>query len=220
MKPLRLLGATVVIGAVVAAVWSYRVTQNPAAVTPTLLQLSTGVPGGTWSSVTREAPLMFFALPLREPSMGVQMILTAPHPSTLTMTAVDPATTTTAVLGEISPGVNEPATGFFRVDRVDTASRPPRWFVTVRAPAMFESVPVTRYTIGVTNVSNNPFLSGTAGTSAPLVVTLATKPDFTVTVRIDGPGHVTSRPPGIHCPTSCQNNFAFPGPVAVPPVPV
>jgi len=204
----RLVGVALVIGTAVV-LWSWRVTQYPAAVTPTLLQLSTFgvVPGGQWASLGASTPLMYFALPLRAPEKGVQLILNAPHPSTLTMSAIDPAPPTAFGLAQISAGDPEPSTGFFRVDSVDTASRPPRWFVTVGPPATFISQPVSRFIIGVTNVSHNPFTSGTSRTSSPLIVTLDTRPDFTVTVAIDGPGRVSSTPQGISCGSDCQFGF-------------
>jgi hypothetical protein len=186
--------------------YGYWVTQYPAAVTPTLLQLSTAEPGGRWGSVAATAPLRYFALPLRAPE-GVQLILNAPQPSSLTISVAEVPQTVFA-LAQISAGDPEPATGYFRVDRMDTASGLSRWFVTVRPPEVFLlSQTLTRYTISVTNVSHNPFTTGTARTSAPLVVTLDTRPDFTVTVAIDGPGHVTSDLPGISCPPNCQFIF-------------
>jgi hypothetical protein len=75
--------------------------------------------------------------------------------------------------------------------------------VTVQPPAGYLSPPVGRFIIGITNVTKNPF----AGTSAPLSITLDTRPDFTVTVRIDGPGHVSSDPSGINCGTICRYSF-------------
>lgn len=218
----RLVAITLAVAAVVAsALWSWRVVTNPAAVTPALLQLSTfGVAGGQWASAGPSAPLTYYVLPLPAPEKGVLLLLNAPYPSSLTMSAIDttvppPMGPVAFGLAEIAAGDPEPTTGYFRVDRVDTAGGLTRWFVTVGPPAAFLLPrPVSRYLIGITNVSHNPLTSGAARTSAPLLITLDTRPDYTVRVRVVGPGHVTSNPSGIHCGRTCESGFG-PNPVTV-----
>jgi hypothetical protein len=145
--------------------------------------------------------------------MGVQLILNAPNPSSFALSAIDPTMTAAIPMSEILAGEPAPATGAYRIDGFSVAGGLNRWVLTVWPPATFETQPVTRYILNIRNISANPFLSGTAATSAPLLVTLDTEPNFTVTVRVVGPGHVTSTPSGINgCRATCQYDF---GPYAV-----
>ena len=216
----RIVITAAVAAAAAAALWSYRVFSRPAAVTPTLVSFSTGTTNGTWHSWALpmsppSPPLTFLVLPLPAPGMGVQLILNAPHPSSFSVSAIDPTMTAAIELSRILAGEQAPPTGAYRIDGTDVVDGRNRWFLTVWPPGAFLTRPVTRYILNIKNLSDNPFVSGTAATSAPLLVTLDTEPNYTVMVTVVGPGHVTSMPSGINgCHINEMCRYAF-GPYPV-----
>lgn len=111
-----------------------------------------------------------------------------------------------------------PEDGYFQIRSVDVNAAPPIYHLYLRAPlalgdpANFDVLIVTRSLR--TDVTD----------SAPLVVSLRQRKIFTVTVQVNGNGHVTSNPAGIQCGTSpsgraltdCSYEFG-PGPVSLNP---
>lgn len=88
--------------------------------------------------------------------------------------------------------------GFFQVINVNTARNPPLYTVHLRAPLTL--VDPANFNIEVVNKS----LRTDVTDSDSMIVRLAQRKVFTVSVAVTGNGHVTSNPPGIACGTSAQ----------------
>ena len=111
-----------------------------------------------------------------------------------------------------------PEAGYFQVMSVNASATPPVYRMYVRAPMALADP--ANYDVEIVNRS----LRTDVTDSSPLVVALRQRPVFTVTVMVQGDGHVTSTPPGIQCGRSpggstlapCSANFG-PGPVSLQP---
>ena len=109
-----------------------------------------------------------------------------------------------------------PEEGYFYIKDENPNPNPPIFLMYVQAP--------------ITNCTNFDILvvdhsvTGDATDSAPMTVSLRQRKVFTVTVTVQGSGHVTSNPPGITCGTDynnhpltdCTHEFG-PGPVTLLP---
>lgn len=148
---------------------------------------------GSWTTATASGGV-FPVLPL--PGRGVRIHFTAPLGSTYGVTFVEPDGTRTAV-AENSGTPAPPAAGYFQI-LATTAASPPAWTMYVRAPQGLQSP--ENYQIWVVNLGG----AARVTESGPMIVDLDPRPRFTVTVRVEGGGLVTSNPPGITCGTSKQ----------------
>jgi hypothetical protein len=112
----------------------------------------------------------------------------------------------------------EPGTGYFLVVDENVNLSPAAYTMQVRAPSTLTDP--ANYDVLVTIVS---FRTDTADSPA-MVVALRQRKIWTVTVSVDGPGHVTSNPAGIQCGTTssgsaltdCSHDFGA-GVVALDP---
>jgi hypothetical protein len=210
---------------------------GPPAQTPTLISLS--VPGAVPPDYGNVAPstsgsfsiLPLFWSPTARITNPLRLVITAPYPSGLTVTVVDPATGTTVGLPQIDPNSAGPSTGYYQIGNVDPGHNPPQWTLTLQLPGSLISK--TALHIQIVDVSANSNLTGQQLRSAPLDISLVSMtPDYTLTIDVQGPGpgvqgpgHVQSKPNGILCGADplgganlkpCTYNFHPP----VPPFPV
>jgi hypothetical protein len=210
---------------------------GPPAQTPILISLS--VPGAVPPDYGNVAPSTsgsfsippLFWSPTARITNPLRLVIATPYPSGLTVTVVDPATGTTVGLPQIDPNSAGPSTGYYQIGNVDPGHNPPQWTLTLQLPGSLISK--TALHIQIVDVSVNSNLTGQQLRSAPLDISLVSMtPDYTLTIDVQGPGHVQSKPNGILCGADplgganlspCTNNFhplvpPFPVPFQVIPV--
>ena len=181
--------------------------------TPTLVIVKVPdlIAPGAWLAVS--AP--FEVLPTK--GRGVQVLFTAPVGSVFTVSLRAPNGSVTP-LTENTGTQPPPDAGYFQIVTVDPAQSPPTYTMYVRAPQALAD-PVNFEILIV-----NHTLRTDSTDSDPLSVSLRKKKIFTVSVTVNGSGHVISTPPGIQCGTSpsghaltdCTHDFG-PGPVSLAP---
>lgn len=166
---------------------------------------------GAWLPVSTP----FEVLPTK--GRGVQVLFTAPVGSVFTVSLRAPNGSVTPLTE--NTGTQPPAdAGYFQIVTVDPAQNPPTYTMYVRAPQALAD-PVNFEILIV-----NHTLRTDSTDSDPMSVSLRKKKIFTVTVTVNGSGHVTSTPQGIQCGTSpsghaltdCTHDFG-PGPVSLAP---
>ncbi|MET0985952.1 MAG: hypothetical protein ABW034_11145 [Steroidobacteraceae bacterium] len=183
---------------------------------PIFRQLSIPDPAGSnaWSTFSTSSPPAE-VLPTR--GRGVRVAFVAPVGSTFSV-ALRTLDGTSTPLTENQAAPAPPEAGYFQVISVNANLNPPLYTMYVRAPQALSDP--ANYDVMVVNRS----LSSDVTDSAPMVVVLRQRKVFTVTVRVEGSGHVTSNPGGIQCGTASSGTplttctFAFgPGQVSLAP---
>lgn len=183
--------------------------------TPTFSSLQIPDPSGssTWTTFPT-SPSPAEVLPTR--GRGVRVLFSAPVGSVFAVSLRDlsgAVTTLTENMGSPPP----PDTGYFQIVSEDPQPNPPIYTMYVRAPMSLADQ--LSYDVLVVNRS----LRTDMADSNAMVVQLRRR-RFTVTVTVNGAGHVTSNPAGIQCGTAfsgaaltqCSNDFGpSTGPVQV-----
>lgn len=183
--------------------------------TPTFAQLQIPSQANGWVSYSPTSPSAD-VLPVK--GRGVRVLFYSAVGGTfgVSLRALDG---TSIPLTENHQGSSPPTeAGYFQIIDVNTALNPPLYMMYVRAPLTLADP--ANYDILVVNRS----LRTDATDSAPMVVKLRQRKVFTVTVVVQGDGHVTSNPPGIQCGTTsngrtlsdCSYDFG-PGNVSLAP---
>lgn len=161
-------------------------------VKPVLSSLEIPTATGSWSTYSTNVPPSE-VLPTR--GRVLRLRLYAPVGSSFSVTLRAPDGTQTTLpqnFGAAVPGED----GYFEIISVNTALNPPLYLVHIRAPLSLADP--ANFDVLVVNKS----LRTDVTDSDPLVVRLGQRKVFTVTVQVNGNGHVTSNPPGIQCGTS------------------
>lgn len=165
--------------------------------------------GGNWMTVSGPAPLEI--LPTHGRVLRVRY--RAPIGSSFDVALRTPGGQLTAL--PQNHGAQLPSdAGYFQVLNVNPNLTPPMYTMELRPPVTLPDP--ANFDVLIVNKS----LRTDVQDSEPLVVRLAQRREFTVTVQIQGGGRVTSNPPGIACGTSIsgqpltQCSYAF-GPYAV-----
>jgi len=182
--------------------------------TPTFSTLEIPNPAGGWMTFSTSSPP-----PEVLPTKGraVRLWFYAPVGSTfdVSLRALD-GTLTMLTEGHGNPMPAE--TGYFQIVGENAGVNPPLYTMYVRAPLSLADP--ANYDVLVVNKS----LRTDVTDSDPMVVALRQRKVFTVTVTVNGNGHVTSNPPGIQCGTApsgaaltdCSHEFG-PGQVSLAP---
>jgi len=159
---------------------------------PQFSQLHIPMATGGWTSWSPTSPSAE-VLPTR--GRGVQLWFYAPVGSSFgaSLRALDGTITT---LPQNSGTPAPPEDGYFQIVSVNAALNPPLYTMYVRAPQALADP--ANFDVLVVNRS----LRNDVTDSAPMVVSLRQQRVFTVTVSVQGGGHVTSSPAGIQCGTS------------------
>ena len=207
---------------------------GPPAQTPILISLSVPVVPPDYTNVPPSTSGSFSILPLFWSQTGsritnpLRLVIAAPYPSGLTVTVMDPATGTTVGLPQLAPNSPGPNTGYYQIGDINVNVNPPQWTLTLRLPDSL--ILKTALHIQIVDVSVNSNLTGQQLRSAPLDISLVSMtPDYTLTIDVQGPGHVQSQPNGILCGANplggaalspCTFRFlVFPPPPVPLPVP-
>lgn len=182
---------------------------------PTFSTLEIPIPSGSgWQTFTTSSPPAE-VLPTR--GRAVRLWFYAPVGSSFSVSlrALDGTQT---MLTENHGTPAPPEEGFFQILSVNAALNPPLYRMHVRPPL---SLPDQgNFDVLVVNKS----LRTDIADSNPMVEPLRQRKVFTVTVQVNGNGHVTSNPAGIQCGTTpsgqaltdCSYEFG-PGPVSLNP---
>lgn len=182
--------------------------------TPTFNTLEIPNPAGGWMTFSTSSPP-----PEILPTKGraVRLWFYAPVGATfdVSLRALDGTLT---MLPDSHGNPMPPETGYFQVVDVNVNLNPPAYTMYVRAPLSLPDP--ANYDILVVNKS----LRTDVTDSAPMVVALRQRKVFTVSVVVNGNGHVTSNPAGIQCGTApsgaaltdCTHEFG-PGQVSLAP---
>jgi hypothetical protein len=145
---------------------------------------------GTWGIVTAKP---FEVLPTQD--LAVRIYFRAPAQSRFRVSVRELDGTLTALPGV--QGTPTPAAGGFQIISQNTNTTPAIYGMEVHAPTTLANP--TNFDILVVNLKEPPnYLFN----SANMVVALRARKIFTVSVEVQGDGHVTSTPAGITCGTS------------------
>lgn len=182
--------------------------------TPTFSTLEIPNPAGGWMTFSTSSPP-----PEILPTKGraVRLWFYAPVGSTfeVSLRALDGTST---VLPQNHGTPAPPEAGYFQIVGENVNLNPPLYTMYVRAPSSL--LDPANYDVLVVNKS----LRTDVTDSSPMVVALRQRKVFTVTVKVNGNGHVTSNPTGIQCGTApsgaaltdCSHEFG-PGHVRLAP---
>ncbi len=149
---------------------------------------------GGWTSYSSSPPME--VLPTRGRVMKVWF--SAPIGSTFSVGLREPGGIFTPLPQTSAPASVSSELGYFQVLNVNASATPPLYTVHLRAPLSL--MDPANFNVEVVNKS----LSTNVTDSDPMIVRLAQRKVFTVSVAVTGNGHVTSNPPGIACGTSAQ----------------
>lgn len=149
---------------------------------------------GGWTTYSSSPPME--VLPTRGRVMKVWF--SAPIGSTFSLGLRESDGTFTPLPQTSAPASVSSELGYFQVLNVNASVTPPLYTVQLRAPlAMMDPA---NFNVEIVNKS----LRNDVTDSDALIVMLAQRKVFTVTVSVTGNGHVTSNPPGIECGTTAQ----------------
>jgi hypothetical protein len=168
------------------------------------VQLQYPLSGGTWTTQPLLDANLLRILPVQGRAVRVEI---QANLGTFGVTLRELNGTLTPLTQLPTGGVPAPGAGFFEVTTVNVNAQPPIQMLVVRAPATIADP--ANYDVMIVARSS----TGGVPDSAPLIIPLRAKANFTVTVTLNGSGHVTSDLPGISCGTSqnvCTAEFTAP----------